>query len=77
MTDAIHISQARKMLDTGQPLDITAVKKSGEVMELKNVVSLKYHFYKGTRTVKLLQSRRVMTLRDVMILRVNEFRVFI
>lgn len=77
MTESIHISQARTMLDSGQPLDITVVKKSGEIIELKDAVSLKYHFYKGIRTVKLLKSRRIMTLRDVMILRVNDFRVFI
>lgn len=76
--NALHISQVRKMLDTGKPVDLRIVKlKDGSVYEAKDAVSLTYDYYKGTRTIKCLRSNRKMTIHDVCIIGANEYEVFI
>lgn len=46
MNSAIHISAARKMLDSGQPVTLTYVKKNGQIMTANNVVSLRYDLHR-------------------------------
>lgn len=77
MRDAIHISQARKMLDTGQKVDLFVVKKNGAILEAKEVVSLRYDFYAGTRTIKFLRSGKKRTIRDCLIIGINDFDVYL
>lgn len=77
MRSAIHISQARRMLDTGQKVDLFVVKKNGTVLEAKEVVSLRYDFYAGTRTIKFLRSGKKRTIRDCLIIGINDFDVFL
>lgn len=75
--DAIHISQARKMLDSGQKVDLYVVRKNGTLLEAKDVVSLRYDFYAGTRTIKFLRSGKKRTIRDCLIIGINDFDVFL
>lgn len=78
MPDAIHISTARKMLDRGQPVSIDYVRKrDGSIMHADNVVSLRYDFYSGLRTIKCLRSGQKRTIHDVCIIAINEFEVFL
>lgn len=77
MRSALHISQARKMLDTGQKVDLYVVKKNGTILEAKEVVSLRYDFYAGTRTIKFLRSGKKRTIRDCLIIGINDFDVYI
>ncbi len=77
MNSTIHISSARKMLEAGQPVALTYVKKNGQVIDLKNVVSLRYDFYTGMRTIKLLHNGRKMSIHDVCIIGINDFEVFL
>lgn len=77
MRDAVHISQARKMLDTGQKVDLYVVKKNGAILEAKEVVSLRYDFYAGTRTIKFLRSGKKRTIRDCLIIGINDFDVYL
>lgn len=76
--DAIHISQARKMLDSGQKVDLYVVKKkNGALLEAKDVVSLRYDYYAGTRTIKFLRSGKKRTIYDVCIVGINDFDVYL
>lgn len=77
MNSAIHISTARKMLDAGQPVTLIYVKKNGQIMTAKNVVSLRYDFYSGMRTIKLLHNGRKISIHDVCIIGINDFDVFL
>lgn len=77
MDNALHISAARKMLDAGQPVTLTYVKKNGQIMTAKNVVSLRYDFYTGLRTIKMLHNGQKRTIHDVCIIRINDFEVFL
>lgn len=76
--NSIHISQARAMLDTGRPVDLTVVKlRDGSLIRYTDVVSLRYDYYKGTRSIKILANHSVRTIHDVCIIGINEFEVYL
>lgn len=75
--NAIHISQARKILDRGKPVNLRVVTAKGHVLEALNVVSLRYDFYGGTRTIKWLASGEIRTIRDVCVIGLDDFEVFL
>ena len=65
------------MLDSGQKVDLYVVRKNGTLLEAKDVVSLRYDFYAGTRTIKFLRSGKKRTIRDCLIIGINDFDVFL
>ena len=65
------------MLLAGDPVDISLWKSNGEILHYRNAVPLRYDFYKGTRRVKLLDSREIRTIRDVCIFEINGMEVFL
>lgn len=73
----MFIGDARRLLDAGQPVSLVYIKKNGQRMEARNVVSLRYDFYTGLRTIKFLANGQERTIRDVCIIAVNEFEVFL
>lgn len=77
MNSAIHISEARRLLDSGQPVSLVYVKKNGQIMSAKNVVSLRYDFYSGMRTIKMLHNGQKRSIHDVCIIGINDFEVFL
>ena len=77
MARSIHISTARTMLNSGDPVDISVWKSDGSILELGNVISLRYSFYVGWRNVKLLTSGECRRVRDCCIFRVNDLEVFL
>lgn len=75
---AIHISQARKMLDSGQPVELTVVRlKDGSLIRYENAVSLRYDYYKGTRSIKMLKSGQIRTIHDVCIIGIDDYEVYL
>ena len=79
MARSIHISTARTMLNSGDPVDISVWKSDGSILELRNVISLslRYSFYGGWRNVKILSSGECRKIRDCCIYRVNDLEVFL
>lgn len=78
MADFIHISVARQILNSGEPVDITCWKKEdGSILELKNVLPLRYDYRGGWRNVKLLASGQIRRVRDVCIFKVNDMVVYL
>ncbi len=65
------------MLNSGDPVDLSVWKSDGSILELHNVISLRYDFYGGWRNVKLLTSGQMRRIRDVCIFRVNDLEVFL
>lgn len=53
---SIHVSAARAMLHFGNPVDISVLKSDGSILELRNIISLRYSFYGGWRNIKILAS---------------------
>lgn len=78
MKKGIHISQVRKMLDRGEPVTLTVVRlKDGSLIEYEQAVSLRYDYYKGTRTIKLLKSHQIRLIHDVCIIGIDDFEVYL
>lgn len=77
MADKIHITTARKLLDSGKPLSLRVWTKSGKIEEWHNCVGLRYSRYSGTRRIKLLTSRQIRTIRDVLIYTINDMEVYL
>lgn len=78
MSKAIHISQARAMLDAGQPVTLRYVKlKDGSIINAENVVSLRYDYYTGMRTIKFLRNGQIRSIHDCLIVGINDFDVFL
>ena len=69
MAHSVHITTARQMLNSGDPVDISVWKSDGSILELRNVISLRYSFYGGWRNIKLLQSGQMRKIRDCCIFR--------
>ena len=76
MPHSIHISTARKLLQSPESLDISLWTKSGEIQHWNRVISLRYDFYKGTRRMKFLDNNQIRQLRDVCIFEINGMEVF-
>ena len=77
MARSIHITTARTMLNSVDPVDISVWKANGEILELRNCISLRYNFYGGWRNVKILSSGECRKIRDCCIFRVNDLEVFL
>ncbi len=77
MANAVFIATARKMIDSGDPVDLKVIAKDGRVLVMKDCVGLKYDFRKGTRRVKLLKSGAIREIRDVLIMEINNMTVYI
>lgn len=77
MAHSVHITTARQMLNSGDPVDISVWKSDGSILELRNVISLRYSFYGGWRNIKLLQSGQMRKIRDCCIFRVNDLDIFL
>jgi hypothetical protein len=77
MAHSIHISTARKMLDAGDPVDISFWTKDGELISLHDVVGLSYNFRSGTHNIKLLASRQIRTIRDICLYKINDMTIFL
>ena len=76
MASRIHISTARAMLNSGDPVDLTWLASDGSVLSHK-VVSLRYDFRGGWRNVKILPSGVCRRVRDVCMMSVSGLEVFL
>lgn len=66
------------MLDTGQPVALTYCKlKDGSLITVEPAVSLRYDFYTGMRTIKNIRSGQIRSIHDCLIVRINDFEVFL
>ena len=77
MAKSIHISTARHILNSGDPVDLLVWKSDGSILQLNNCISLRYDYYGGWRNVKLLTSGELRRVRDVCIFAVNGLEVFL
>jgi len=77
MATDVHISVARQMLAKGEPVDLTVWKADGSIVTYHNCISLKYDHRAGVRNVKLLDSRQIRKVRDVLIYKINDLEVYL
>ena len=76
MAKAIHISTLRKMLQAGDPVDISLWKSNGEILHYRNAVPLRYDFYKGTRRIQLLEIYILYIITKFMLFVKTDYPIF-
>lgn len=77
MSQSIHISTMRKMLQAGEPVDLVLWTSKGEIQHWRNCVPLSANFYAGTQRFKLLDSNQIRQARLVCIFSINDQIVFL
>lgn len=80
MAQAIHHTTALTMLHSGDPVDISFWKRSGEIVHLHNCIALPCaapQRYVGTQNFKVLASGQIRKIRLVCIFRINDLEVFL
>ncbi|MCM1522797.1 MAG: hypothetical protein NC039_09130 [Muribaculaceae bacterium] len=76
MDNKIHITTARHMLQSPEPVDLTVLTTKGEKREYKKVIGLKPQHRAGSRNIKFPDSGEIRKIRDCLILAVNGLEVF-
>lgn len=78
MADYLHLSQLQKILKHHHaPMTLQVWTKSGAIMTLKNCISLRNDFKKGTRLVKMLDSGEKRMIYDCCIFTYNDLKIFL
>ena len=80
MAQAIHHTTALTMLHSGDPVDISFWKRSGEIVHLHNCIALPCaasQRYVGTQNFKVLASGQILKIRLVCIFRINGLEIFL
>lgn len=75
--NSIHVSQARAIMDSGEPFSVGVWTSRGEAQFHENVVSLRYDVRSGTRNLKFLSSGQIRRIRDVLIFEINSIEVYV
>lgn len=75
--NAIHISTARKMLESPEPVSLKVFTKEGKLIELEKVVGLRSARHTGQRNIKVLASGQIRKIRDVLIVEINGLPTFL
>lgn len=73
----IHITIARKILDSGKPVTLSVFTKKGELQTYADVIGISNHFRGGTRKIKFLASGEIRQIRDVCIVEINDEEVYL
>lgn len=75
---AIHMNDARKILDSGQPCDIKVWKLStGDILEYKGARCIGSHFRGGIHRMLLPYSHVLREFRDVTLFEINGMEVYL
>ena len=73
----MHISEARKILDSNLRVQLKCWKKDGSILEINECVCISSWVRKGTRRVKIFPSYQIREIRDVCIFELNHEEVFL
>jgi hypothetical protein len=75
--NSVHISTARHILNSGDPVDLLVWRSDGSIIAYNNCISLRYSYYGGWRNVKMLTSGECRKVRDVCIFSINSQEIFL
>lgn len=75
---AIHLNDARKILDSGQPCNLRVWKLStGDILVYKGVRCVGSYFRGGIHRILLPNSTLLREFRDVTLFEINGMKVFL
>lgn len=73
----IHINQARKIIESKEPVNIGFWKRNGEAIIARNVVCTSSYFHGNTFNMRFLDSGEFRKIKAVLIFNVNDEEVFV
>lgn len=73
----LHLSDARKIIESGDPFSLTFMKKNGEIVNATNVVCTSSHFHGNTFNLKFLDSDQFRKIKAVLIINVSGEELFL
>lgn len=76
--NVIHHSDAMRLINTGEPVDLKVWKVStGDILELKGVQAAGGHWRGGTHLFKFPESQVLRRIRDICIFEINNMTIYL
>lgn len=73
----LHLAQARKIIESNEPFNLSFWKKNGELVHATNVVCTSSYFHGNTFNLKFLTSEQFRKVKAVLICHVNDEEVYL
>lgn len=73
----LHLAQARKIIESGQPINISFWKSNGDIVRANNVVCTSSYFHGNTFNFKWLNSEQFRKVKALRIFQINDEEVFV
>lgn len=73
----LHLANARKIIESGQPFNCQFWKKNGEIVRAENVVCTSSYFHGNTFNFKFINSEQFRKVKAVLIFEVSEQEVYL
>jgi len=73
----LHLAQARKIIESGEPFDVSFWKRNGEIVEATNVVCTSSYFHGNTFNFKWLESEEFRKVKALLIFNINGEEIFV
>ena len=73
----LHIAQARKIIESGEPFDDSFWKLNGDIVHAQNVVCTSSYFHGNTFNFKWLDSEEFRKVRANLIFNVNGEEIYL
>jgi len=73
----LHLSQARKVIESGEPFDVSFWKINGEIVHAQNVVCTSSNFKNNSFNFKWLDSGEFRKVKALLVFQVTGEEVFI
>jgi hypothetical protein len=73
----LHLSNARKIIESGDSFDVSFWKRNGEIVHAKNVVCTSSNFHGNTFNIKFIDSGEIRKIRAILIFNVSGEEVFL
>jgi hypothetical protein len=73
----LHLANARKIIESGEPFDCRFWKRNGEIVTAENVVCTSSYFHGNTFNLKFLNSEQFRKVKAVLIFEVSGEEVYL
>ncbi len=73
----LHLAQARKIIESGDPFDVSFWKRNGEIVDARNVVCTSSYFRGNTFNFKWIESSQFRKVKALLIFNVNGEEIYL
>lgn len=73
----LHLAQARKMLESREPVNLSFWKKNGEIVHAENVVCTSSYYHGNTFNLKFINSEQTRKIKALLIFNINGEEVYV